>query len=278
MLIIHRLDDFLFTIFPEIDWNDHEAIIKRLETYYSYGNKKPNVKIDNDFVIIEIDTSDIEAQEADYNKTIALCEQGKYTEAKKLLDNLIKKDSTNSEYHRIYGQILSDEGDQDGATDELIEALRWDPKNKWALLMIGNVLAKYKQDISTALKYYDQVIKIDPEDNIALNNIGANLIQLGNASEAKKYFDKALQLNPEYPNTHYALALMASNEGDDYTAFNKAIDAIKRNARRDDLYRQGVKLAFDSAAKLIRQDEAFEHLVMHEIAHIDLATQARSRG
>ena len=49
------------------------------------------------------------------------------------------------------GQILSDEGDQDEAIDYLIDALRWDAKNKYALIMTGNIFAKYKNDIETAL-------------------------------------------------------------------------------------------------------------------------------
>jgi tetratricopeptide (TPR) repeat protein len=53
------------------------------------------------------------------------------------------------------GQILSDEGDQEEAINCLIDALRWDSKNAWALVMMGNIFAKYKNDIPTAMKYYD---------------------------------------------------------------------------------------------------------------------------
>ena len=42
------------------------------------------------------------------------------------------------------GQMLSDEGDQDEAINYLIDALRWDSKNAWALLMMGNIFAKFK--------------------------------------------------------------------------------------------------------------------------------------
>ena len=45
-----------------------------------------------------------------------------------MLNKLIEKNPTNSEYHRIMGQILSDEGDQEEAINCLIDALRWDPK------------------------------------------------------------------------------------------------------------------------------------------------------
>ena len=37
------------------------------------------------------------------------------------------------------GQILSDEGDQEEAINCLIDAPRWDSKNGYALLMMGNI-------------------------------------------------------------------------------------------------------------------------------------------
>ena len=50
------------------------------------------------------------------------------------------------------GQILSDEGDQEEAINCLIDALRWDSKNGYALLMMGNIFAKFKDDVPTASK------------------------------------------------------------------------------------------------------------------------------
>jgi predicted Zn-dependent protease len=155
MQIIHRIEEFLSSIFPDIDLKDNASIIKNLEDYYTYGPYKPTITIKDDWVTIEIDTPTILSQEADYRKTVALCEKGNYKEAKKILVELIKKNPTNSEYHRIYGQILSDEGDQEEAINSLIDALRWDPKNGWALVMMGNILAKFKNDVPTAMQYYD---------------------------------------------------------------------------------------------------------------------------
>ena len=114
---------------------------------------KPKVSINEDWVTIEIDSSNILSQNNDYKRVVSLCEKGNYTEAKPILQNLIKKNPSNSEYHRIMGQILSDEGDQEEAINCLIDALRWDSKNGWALLMMGNIFSKFKNDIPTTLKY-----------------------------------------------------------------------------------------------------------------------------
>lgn len=250
MQIIHKIDDFLFTIFPNLKLGGDSAIISELENYYTYGPFKPKVTVDNEWVTIQIDTPTIISQEADYRKTVALCEKGKYAEAKPILKGLIQKNPSNSEYHRIMGQILSDEGDQEEAINCLIDSLRWDSKNGWALLMMGNIFAKFKNDLPTAMKYYDQALIANPKDNITINNIGANLMQQGKLEEAKKYFWEAIEINDQCPNTHFALGMIAEMEGDLQSAFYSSIQAIKLNKNKDVLFQNSVRQAFEIAKKI----------------------------
>ncbi len=304
-------------------------IINTLENYYTFASIKPRVSINDDFVKIEIDTSSILAQEIDFQKVVSFCEKGKYSEAKPILKKLIEKNPTNSEYHRIMGQVLSDEGNQDEAINCLIDALRWDSKNGWALLMMGNIFAKFKDDVPTAMKYYDQAQIANPKDNITINNIGANLMQQGKLEEAKKYFYEALKINDQYANTHFALGMIAEMEADLQSSFYSTIQAIKLNKSKDILYQNSVRQAFEISKKIIAtdtgkkifreyrhklefdgdrkidiiQDEeiptaakfefaenydrethivkykpsypAVEHLIMHELVHLDFVIEAR---
>lgn len=329
MQIIHKIDDFLFTIFPNIKKGDEQSLINAIQEFYTYGPYKPKVSIEDNWIKIDIDTPTIVSQDGDYKKVIALCEKGKYSDAKPILKNLISKNPTISEYHRIMGQILSDEGDQEEAINCLIDALRWDSKNGWALLMMGNIFAKFKDDVPTAMKYYDQALVANPKDNITINNIGANLMQQGKLEEAKKYFWEAIKINDKYPNTHFALGMIAEMEADLQSAFYSTIQAIKLNKNKDVLYQNSVRQAFEIAKKIIAtdvgkkifreyrhklefegdkridivQDEeiptaakfefaenyerevhivrykpsypAFEHLIMHELVHLDFVIQAR---
>ena len=330
MQIIHKIDDFLFTIFPKLKLGGgNSVIISELENYYTYGPFKPKVTVDNEWVTIQIDTPTILSQETDYKKTVALCEKGRYAEAKPILKNLIQKNPTNSEYHRIMGQILSDEGDQEEAINCLIDSLRWDSKNGWALLMMGNIFAKFKNDIPTAMKYYDQALIANPNDNIAINNIGANLMQQGKLEEAKKYFWEAIKINDQYPNTHFALGMIAEIEKDLHSSFFSTIQAIKFNRNKDVLYQNSLRQAFEISKKIVETGEgkkifreyrhklefeggkeidiiedaeiptaakiefaenydrtkhivkykpnypAVEHLIMHELVHLDFVIEAR---
>ncbi|MBK7240963.1 MAG: tetratricopeptide repeat protein [Flavobacteriales bacterium] len=329
MQIIHKIDNFLYTIFPSVIQGDQQSLLNAIQDFYTYGPYKPKVTIDNDFVSIEIDTPTILAQDIDYQKVIAFCEKGKYADAKPILKKLIEKNPAISEYHRIMGQILSDEGDQEEAINCLIDALRWDSKNGWALLMMGNIFAKFKNDVPTAMKYYDQALIANPKDNITINNIGANLMQQGKLEEAKKYFYEALKINDQYANTHFALGMIAEMEADLQSAFYSTIQAIKLNKSKDVLYQNSVRQAFEISKKIIAtdtgkkifreyrhklefdgdrkieivQDEeiptaakfefaenydreahivkykpsypAVEHLIMHELVHLDFVIEAR---
>ena len=333
MQIIHKIDEFLFTIFPKLKWGGgNSLIVSELENYYAFGPFKPKVTLDNEWVTIQIDTSTILSQDADYRKTVALCEKGNYADAKPILKNLIEKNPTNSEYHRIMGQILSDEGDQEEAINCLIDSLRWDSKNGWALLMMGNIFAKFKNDVPTAMKYYDQALVANPNDNIAINNIGANLLQQGNLEEAKKYFWEALKINDQYPNTHFALGMIAEKENDLQSAFFSSIQAIRLNKNKDVLYQNSVRQSFEIAKRIVEAGDgkkifreyrhklefaggteidiiedteiptaakiefgenydrskhlvkykpnypAVEHLIMHELVHLDFVIEARKKN
>lgn len=253
MQITHKIDDFLNTLFSNV--NNNDDIIKIMEEFYTYGSYKPKVKIQDGFVIVDIDISHIENQENEFRKVISFCENGKYSEAKPILLNLIENNPTNSEYHRILGQILSDEGEIEEAINALIYALRWDSKNSYALVMMGNIFARSKNDIDTAMKYYDQALIVKPNDNITINNIGANLMQQNNFVEAKKYFLKALKLDTNYPNTNYALALIAESESDLDSAFYSFIKTIKSSKKSEQFYKLGFQGAFQTASKIINNKD-----------------------
>ena len=269
MKILHKIDDFLFTIFPKMGENKIQ-IINELENYYTYGPFKPTITVEGEWVTIEIDAPTILSQEADYRKTVALCEKGKYAEARQILTTLIDKNPTNSEYYRIMGQIRSDEGEQDEAIDYLIDALRWDSKNGWALMMMGNILAKFKKDIPTALKYFDQALQANVNDYISLTNVAYLMFQQGKTQEAKRYLEASLKINGQYPNTLMILGMIAEKEQDMDAAFNYSLQAVQLCPKKDELFQNAVKQTFRFAKAIIQTDKGrkivdqFKHKLEYE--------------
>jgi Tfp pilus assembly protein PilF len=332
MQIIHKINDFFFTLFPDLKSNNKEVITTAMKKQYTYGPFVPTVTLEEDLVIIEVDTETILTQDADYNKSVALCDKGKFDEARPILENLIDKNPTNSEFHRILGQIRSEQGDQDAAVNALIDSLRWNSNNGWALLMMGNIFARYKKDVTTALKYYDQAILANKADHITLANIAYLLLQENKLEDAKKYAYEALKIKDNYPNTSFILSLIAEKENDLHSAFYSTIQTLKQSMDKDALYNNALKQAFELANKIGNDDDgkvlfkgyrnqledqggikidifkddeistvakiefaerhnrdkhivkyksnypAVEHLVMHELVHLDFVIQARKEN
>jgi Tfp pilus assembly protein PilF len=332
MIINHPIDSILFELFPTVKTDsgiDTEKLEILLKDYYEYQGNKPTITITDESVEIIVDTDKIQKTDNDFRKAAALCEKGKVDEAKKALQKLIEIDPTNSESYRMLGQVYSDQGNPKEAINQLIDALCWDPHNKWALIMMGNTFARDKNDIEVAMKYYDQAMIVDPDNNIALNNIGATLLEKRKYQEAKKYFLKAEQIDKNYPNTQYALGMIAEEDGELLEAFelySKTLklckpshpvynpaqqqllsvvqDYLKSNIVGDILseYRKsleekgGVKVevieddTIPTVAKLEvaenydrdhhlvkfkKNKVGYQHLVMHEMVHLDLIYQAR---
>jgi Flp pilus assembly protein TadD len=303
-----------------------------LTDYYTYGPYRPKVTIVDDVVTVQIDTQAIGNQQGEYNKVLNMCQQGQFQQALPRLRKLIEQNPTVSEYHRVLGQSLSESGDHDAAIDALIDALRWDPRNGYALIMLGNIYARHKNDIGAANKFYDQALAVDPKDFIAINNIGGNLMQLGRVQEAQRYFEIAHEINPNYPNVLYALAMTRQQQRDYSGAFAYASQALRNAAAGDPIRKASLSLIMQSAqqqasntntfaladeyqerieeatGKEIRVDPdefiptaakleiaenygrayhqvkfkpsypAVDHLVMHEMVHLDFVVQAQKEG
>ena len=197
--------------------------------------------------------------------------------------------------------------------------------------MMGNIFVKFKNDVPTAMKYYDQALVANVNDHISLSNIGYLLFQQNKSEDAKKYLWEAIGINNEYPNTHITLALIAEKENDLQSAFFSTVQAIKLCKQKDTFYQNAVRQAFDIAKKIIVSGEgkkiyseyrhklefaggteidiigdaeiptaakiefaenynrakhlvrykpkypAVEHLIMHELVHLDFVIEARNK-
>lgn len=260
MIIIHEINDFLQQLFP-VENNNIEEIKNYIKKFYTIGSISPEVKISNDCIKITIDIDHIQAEDKKFNKLITLCESARITEAKTLAKQLISKNPSNSEFHRILGQLNFGLNLTDEAINALIDSLRWNPKNEAAMLLMGNIFAK-KNNTNTALKYYKQVLELKPNDFITLNNIGANFMQINKNEEAIEYFNKAIEINNNYPNTYYALALIADKKGEIGNAFDNAILAAKNSDNSSPIFKNAIEIAIKSAKDQQNSSNAKHYLNM----------------
>ncbi len=104
-------------------------------------------------------------------------------------------------------------GNSDKAQKHLKECLQLDANNVWSYLLLGNIYAKYDHNLDVAEFYFQKGLSISPNDNILLNNYAALKMEKKQFKEAQDLFEKALEIDPSYPNTYYGLALLYQSTG-----------------------------------------------------------------
>lgn len=181
------------------------------------------VTIDGDFVKVKVDQKDLEQSQKEFNEITALCEKRQFKEAHSRLELFLKKHSRHSEGYRILAQMEMEAGNIDKAIDIDIEALRCNPKNIWALILMGNLYSKYKDNYEIGRTYYDSVLKYSPDNFIAINNVAALMMENEDYESAIPLFEKSLEGDKKYANAYYGLAVCYYNQRENQKAFDTAL-------------------------------------------------------
>lgn len=181
------------------------------------------VTIDGDYVKVKVDQKDLEQSQQEFNEITALCEKRQFKEAHSRLGLFLKKHSRHSEGYRILAQMEMEAGNIDKAIDIDIEALRCNPKNIWALILMGNLYSKYKDNYEIGRTYYDSVLKYSPDNFIAINNVAALMMENEDYESAIPLFEKSLEGDKKYANAYYGLAVCYYNQRENQKAFDTAL-------------------------------------------------------
>ena len=141
-------------------------------------------------------------------QALELCNRQDFDQAEELLQQFLKDEPENSEAWRVLAQVhWIHMGKSEQAYDELIEALRCNPQNLWALILMGNLLSKEHKDSEHAMNYFDKVLEYYPDNALAINNIGGVLLQQEEFEKAIPYFERSISLDETNANYHYGLVL-----------------------------------------------------------------------
>lgn len=190
-------------------------------------------------------------------QALDLCNHNEFDKALSLLEEEVKNNPQESEAWRLLAQIhWTYQHEPDKAYDELIEALKCEPKNIWALVLMGNLLTKEKNDVEHAQQYYNKVLEYHPDNAIAINNIGATYMERKDYEGALPYMEKAMKIDDTYANSYYGLALCYYKLGRTEDAFEichkgalKSSDRPENPAVREELVRLYITVAKEYADK-----------------------------
>lgn len=217
-------------------------------------------------------------------------EVGDYINAEKYIRKAMVAFPDNHLYLRYLGFIYQNQMKYDEAESTFQEAMGLAPPDEaeYYINLMGNLYAM-KQDYKKARKYYEESLKMNPGEDIYLENLililkmdgiqdeavkilktavadqpdwvmalkelGNLLIEKGDYHQGIQYFEKIVDIDPEYNSAYNSLAsaYLAMNRIDD------AIEAYIEGANYDaDLYERAARLYFnrgdlENAEKYIRK-------------------------
>ena len=240
------------------DYNaqNDEDLKNQLFDLFSFEGYKPQVKIDGNIIHIHIDSAILESTSKKYEKASELCNRGKYQEAIPLFEEVVKICPLHVDAYRSMAQAYMMLGDLEKALDTNLDTLRIDGANIWGLILMGNIFNK-KNDSKTAMTYYEKVLTYHPENALALNNIGAALMEQKKFDNAIDFFEKAKSIDSTYMNTYYGLALAHYKLGDVQKAWEVAregalisLDRKENPHTREELMKLYVTSAMNAVERL----------------------------
>ena len=139
-------------------------------------------------------------------KAIDLCNAREFARARRMLRDIVTAAPDHSEARRLLAQTEMEMGDTDVAIASCEEAVRLDPANEWALILLGNLHARYRNDSKTGEKYYRLAIERNPDSALARIKLAAMLGSADDPAGAETLFREALALDPGNLNAAAGLA------------------------------------------------------------------------
>ncbi len=250
-----------------------EDAILLLKNYYGFLSSTIEVSIQNGVAIIELKEPKKERINdalITYSKGVKAAQQGDYHKAVKHFLKVIGTIPHHVDARRNLSMAYLELGNSDKALKHLKECIQLDPNNVWSYLLLGNIYAKYVHNQDIAEFYFEKGLSISPDDNILLNNYAALKMEKKQFKEAQNLFEKALEIDPSYPNTYYGLSLLFQSTGNPERALeflNRLFDQPKSDdIRNTQVYKQAwglfIEINKDVAEKIC--DKLIEFILYHK--------------
>lgn len=238
------------------DVKDANALEEALNGFLKSKKVDASIRREEDDVLVDYPSgNDVDAEE-DTRILLSFCQDRRFGKAKKVGLELVVKQPWNSEAHRLLAQISMEEGNFDVAIEYAKDALKLDPSNLYALILLGNLLARDKSLNEEGLRYYKRAFELYPESALAINNYAGMLAQTeADSADVAQLFRKAIQLSPDSLNSYYGLASSLIKAHQTREAFDVAHLGLMRGAERPEntapVRKALMGVLMDAARKLV---------------------------
>ena len=150
-----------------------------------------------------------------YQQAQTLIEQGKQSEAKLALEELVGHSPDYAAAYNDLGVIAFEGGDNDLALEYYEKATMLQPQNEVFQKNIGEFYFLIKGSTQKSLKAYIQVLKSNPEDIEALMGCGRICMAEKKPEDARDFFERVLDLEPWHHEARQILEEIESRSSSD---------------------------------------------------------------
>jgi arylsulfatase A-like enzyme/Tfp pilus assembly protein PilF len=141
---------------------------------------------------------------------LLLTESGRAAEAAQILAPLVRGEDP--DVLNAYGIALADEGKLDDAARQFESVLKKDPNNAPALQNLG-VVALRRGDVHGAEQYLTQALNLNPNLPMALNTLGVVYARAGDYPRAIRSWQRAVDIDPRQYDALYNIGFVEGRAG-----------------------------------------------------------------
>jgi len=207
------------------------------------------------------------------DKGLELHKLGKLKEAKKIYNELLKKDPNNFKLINLLGVIYLQLKNYSEAIVLINRAININP-NHHALYNNLGVAYKELEKYEDAIKNFKRATKLNPNYAEAFNNLGIIFRNLSKYKEAYDCYKQCIKIKPNYSEGYYNLGLLFYKMVNYKKAIDNFSEAIKINSVYIDAYRnrastyslsQQYLLSIEDYYKLITLDTKNKNMYVSQI-------------
>jgi Flp pilus assembly protein TadD len=165
------------------------------------------------------------------NMAVSYFRQRLYDQALLIIKSAMERTPKAASLHNLRGLIYLQKDNSRSASESFLRAAKYDPAQLDALLNLGSLELSYG-DFQSAFTHFGMVLKKRPKDPRLLLSHGVALRGLGRFAEARKGYERALELKPDLHEAHYNLCVLHYQFTSDYAEADKSCKAYFKTIKR----------------------------------------------
>lgn len=236
--------DLAVLLGPETVSLDIDRLRRKLEDFYGFLPDSAEVQIDKDTVVLTwpeaSSSSKTEAQRL-AQKAAQRAKQGEHAKARDILKTVLELDPSLTDARRDLAMVCVELGEMEEAKNHLIEVLKLNPNDAWALVILANNYVREDEDFETAKRFLRRALELKPDDPWAMNSLAAVLTQTGEAEEGMKLCEDILRKHPGFGIAYMNKALWLVKE----QKFPEAAEVLRGMFKCDELLDARATTAFE---------------------------------